>query len=633
MTVLIRNLVELDIENTDSDKCLSVIRSTPIENLAIRFNKFRRYDYGSLCYTDRFSASRKKVRPVTSESMLLHRQPALRRWVTFNISEFFISRSTYTCYQENAYLSSFLNWCDLSGFENVLRSPEEYKLALQNYSLHLHQRTKDDSLVSFTANRSQATPLKAAEVIFPDAKINFHKDLLILSNIDPKENQTPPPNDRELGDYLSKCEYIFEGLTNFLLNHSPFPARLDLGEERPWLMLGEYPFATKKIIATTPKIQNNIFWDYKTAKLRTLENCKKLSSQLPHQIERQHREHQQLLIDANRNLHHPKRLRLAKLAHDAFLPLFTVNTGMNDGPIGNIPWDGNYTTDTSTKQGFKTIKYRAKNRAVSFEIQSCFVKSFKKFVKLREFICDGHPQPLLFLGMDVHHPEHISQLRPNEIFNFNQRLTNYMDPDFKGFSFRQLRSFKSNFHLEAGESISTTAQLLQNTEAAVRKSNSYCSVDEEKAIGEITAVLSRLETMLENYSDESIPAGGCGSPGSPGAEFIVPAGYEPDCKNMAGCIFCHNYRLHPRPEDIRKLVSMRFVISNRIHRCDSLEQFTQIHQPAIFYIDYLLDFLGGVRPELVPVINDIVREVNEEYNLTPFWERQYTRQLTLGLSR
>jgi len=630
MVLLERTTREIDIRDYDLSSIAQAIRSIPIENLAIRFTDERRYDVGSLCYTARFHAIRKQSRPVEASSIVDYRRPKIQEWIIAIASECYINLSEMSCYVNTANFAKFANWSDQNGHKHFLATAENYHEAYGEYTAILMDKIAAGQIIDYTANRDQAGAYDAASLFFPEDNYDFRRDVPLISNPKPTGNPTQPPSADAVGAYTSVCDYLFNGITDFLLSFKNFPARLELGIDRPWLLLGELPFATKSILTASVKPKDYLYWDYEKGRLRPVEEAYTYSINAISGVKHGHQVQAELLQAANKDSRHAKRMRLAKLGHDAFLGLFFANTGLNDAPVRNIPWDPNYEITSSKRAGFKTIKFRADNRVVEVDIESIFVKDFHKFVKLRKYLLDSSESKFLFLGMTVSNPEEITKLRANELFNFNQRLKHYYDKDFTGLGVQELRAYKAAYWQKTGKSTEQTAQTISNTPGATRKY--YTTPDEAMAVSEIAAMLNRLIRLLDDYTDEDIPAGACDKPGDPKEEIKVPQGYEPDCKKLEGCIYCLHFRLHPNEEDIRKLLSMRFVIKQRITNCKNVEQFLAIHQAAIDHIDLLLETLKSTRPDSAELIAKVSFDISENFELTEYWERQYSRLLNLGIA-
>lgn len=92
---------------------------------------------------------------------------------------------------------------------------------------------------------------------------------------------------------------------------------------------------------------------------------------------------------ANADQYHQSRILAASLAQQSFIMLFCANTGMGASQIAQIEWVDQQFSVVREKQGFKTIKYRAGNKEVSFLITTSFIKIFTKYLKLRDHLLKG----------------------------------------------------------------------------------------------------------------------------------------------------------------------------------------------------------------------------------------------------
>jgi hypothetical protein len=63
------------------------------------------------------------------------------------------------------------------------------------------------------------------------------------------------------------------------------------------------------------------------------------------------------LIAANQNFRHSQRIHIGTIALNAFIILFTAQTGMNWSQILNLQWDNEFHI-SSTHQLFRTIKWK-----------------------------------------------------------------------------------------------------------------------------------------------------------------------------------------------------------------------------------------------------------------------------------
>lgn len=630
MPMHIRHPKTLNITNHSLADCQTILSSIDIVDLVICFDNETPFDVGALCYSIRKKAIRSLVKQVDISSLKPAREKAFREFIVEKITEIKVGRirpkSATTTLRE---LSAFTDWGDATDHENCFESPSEYHRALYDYSQNLYKRLDEEDIGKFTANRLQSFVINNATTFFPNANYNFTAHIPPISSQGHTQTRTKVPERKKYVTNLTLFDYIFNGFTDFLLKRVPFPYKMAFQREYIWLLPAQYPFVTQKILNLKKRyIEECIFWNYAKGKVRPLDECMERANQAPHQVRRQHRETQELLTASNDETHHPARVRLSKWAHDAFVYLFVANTAMNETPLRDLLWSEKYTI-SKDRHGFRTIKWRAHGMQVEFEISSSFVPTFEKFLKLRKYIVRDTLHPYLFIGMSSNTSKPITRLQPNTIQHINAQVANFIDPDHAPLNYRELRLYKSNYLLSKKHKISTVANVLQTSETSVR--NSYAEAEEKQAIDEIASFFNVLTERANVFIDSATPAGGCSSPDKPSIKQLPPEGYEPNCKNLEGCIFCEEFRTNTEPEQIRKLLSMKYVIGEMISSCNSAQHFNEVHGLAIQRIDQHLDDISGASPAASDDVRRITSEVYEENQLSDYWQKQLDRYIKIGL--
>ncbi|WP_191488567.1 hypothetical protein [Pseudomonas sp. FEN] len=625
-----RTINTVCLADYELQSCQRHLQTLPLESIVVYTFDNRSFDVGALCYTNRFIRLRAAIKSVDLSTHRPERVAAVRRWIEGKVTTNYTRGSLETTQSNLVEFGGFAVWCDTNGHEDFLTSPQAYHYALKGYSLHLVERIRKGEIKPFTGNRLQSEPLKSGALIFPQTRISFSADMPIISNRAPDVDNTQIPTDEKMAQQLSVSEELFKKLSNFVLENCPFPYQLSFAGEMIWLLPGEFPFITSAYSALRKgKVANNIFWDYEKGCVRTLAECIPLSLQKPYYLERQILDANNLLRSTNANPKHEKRLRLAKLAHDAFVCLFAANTGYSEKQIRDLPWENDYEVGDAEKLGFCVIKLRAGGKLINIEITKVFLKSFRAYLKLRSYICGETAHPYLFVGSKVHRPEELTQLRMNTLKSLNDRIRTFIDPNFVSLGYRELRAYKSNFMLSRGNDVETVALVMQNSPGTVRRS--YSQAEEKTAIDEISAMLNRLASLLNDYSGEPNAAGDCSDRNKPITVGHAPDGYIPDCKNLQGCIFCVHFQTHADEQGIHKLLSMRFVVSRHISLTENAQHFETVHGAALNRLDEILALLKRERPDMIGLITQLSEKVEKEFSLTPYWNRMYARLYKLGV--
>ncbi|MCI0915393.1 hypothetical protein [Pseudomonas putida] len=631
MRVFDRDIYQVDIQNLELDECQQTIADTPIEGLILKCTKERKVDIGALCYQTRTKITRALTKKVDLHTLRSERKNAVRAWVVQQVTLCYTRNSANTVFANATKITGIFDWADSCGFEDFLKSPENYHQALQAYTQNLLQQISTKQKSTLTASNHQSMALNSGFVFFPGTAFNFRDDLPIISNKGGRSKPTQPPLQSEIEAYLTPCQYLFDGLTDFVLKFKKFPARIPFMSEYLWLLPAEYPFISKIVLSEKPKVQSNICWNYENGTIRMSQEAESLSCRPRYAVLADLATANTVLYNANNDNRHDKRMKLAKIAHDSFVPLFVANSGINEQPLRDLHFNESYEVFDSGEKGFTGIKMRAGGGEVKFSIKKSFTKNFDKFIQLRKFIDNGQNEKHLFIGMTIYEQSIGGQLALGEISKLNDRIKRLLLPDFKGLSYQKLRKYKSNYLLTHGHSVQVVSSLLQNSERTVLKS--YAQANEITAISEITTMLKRLVDLLNDYSGEETPAGDCADTSSRSEAISPPPDYEPNCKNFEGCIFCSQFRTHATEPAIRKLLSMRFVILEYLNSCTDKSHFDNVHGAAVAQIDRIISELLDQRPDLSQLVNQIRAEISNEFKLSDYWKRFYHRMVQLKVMK
>lgn len=629
MTKNERENYHLDVTRLSIDELLVELSQRPTECIILQCTSNRRIDIGSLCYLERDYKTKKIPKPVGTHSLSIIRSALIREWCVENISRCKIESSGETLFTNAEELANFTNWCDDGEHSDFHSGEQQYKNALDAYTQHLViSMQSENGIQTLRGNRLQSAAIKNATLFFPNSTINFLNDLPIIfhsAGDKTKGEKTITPSEQEMGEYLASCQYMFDGLTDFVLKGLPFPHRMPYRDIEALLLPTEYPISTAAIIANCSKAQNSIAWNYLSGTLRTLNECNVLYPKMPHYVIRAFVEARKNLQKSNDNLRAPKRLWIGNIAQMAFIPLFVANSAINESQLRKLTWSADYEITNSENAGFVVIKGRAGDLEQSFEVKKTFIKHFKKYLKLREYLCGDKTCNLLFLRFTWSKLlESPIATAPVEYFNVRMRF--FIDPEFRGLTYRQLRKYKPVYLLSKKYSVSVVAAMIQSSGETTLKY--YAEAEEKTAIDEISATLSFIIAILEKESSTDTPSGGCGGGTSSEVE-TPPDQYEPNCRNFVGCIYCKEFRLHVDEETIRKILSMRYVTAERLNSCSDMDQFQALHGKALERIDTLISDLIKVKPEAKPMIDRIRNEIEQYCMLSPYWEMLYHRMLKL----
>jgi hypothetical protein len=306
--------------------------------------------------------------------------------------------------------------------------------------------------------------------------------------------------------------------------------------------------------------------------------------------------------------------------------MFVANTGINESPLRELPWDPNYEIIKDEEIGMRTIKFRANNKSITIRIKVGFIKHFKKFVELRGFLCEGSDHPYLFIGFNGNSKSNYRIMDTNILGRLNATLTRLIDPDVPFLSYKNYRNYKDNYTAK-NHGHEASRILLGHSERTQRKN--YLKANEKNAVDQIGKFNAVVNEFFNNPHHCSTPVGGCHGEGSPQKKIDTQIISEPNCKSEVGCLNCVHYKVHANDEDAWKLLSFEYVTKQMIHASSSLEHFELIHGPTLQQIDHILNEMLSVNPSLQQKLEDLRQDVYENNSLTAYWQRYLERLVRL----
>ena len=581
-------------------------------------------DIGSWCYTKRRKASLNTLSPrisiqmVQPSSFRTQRVEFVRRYIEYIGWYLRNGKSPNSLASSVMQFRQFLSWCDKE-FITGLDSKECYVSAVHHFTEEMIEKIRKTKLNINTAASLQQILLQTGRAVYDDAYGDLFTNIRKLRRSHPASNVTKKPDSESARRTFNVYYDLFDQLSNFVLKFEPFPKRIDLEHGYFWFFPNPLPFAGPSNVMCKEVFKSRfICVDYINGTVRSLEEIKKLSKFNSHNNHVCSRNRALKLIEeANRNLHHERRLMAAKLAFKMFMMMFSANTGMNLGQIASLPWTGEYETEKK-KQGFKTIKYRANNREVEFFITSNFLPIFKRCLLLRSYILKSlgvtNFEYLFFsirnksirnLGMDLSN-------------NIHDKLKNCFNYDYK-ITTRMWRSFKGDW-LIRNSGIQTASLLLQNTPATLMKH--YAEGSEYESEQELTKFFSEYGNTLvisASVSSISIAPGQCLRTDPAPIPF---APIKPDCSLPEGCLYCEKFRVNPDETDYKKLLSFRYVLEFSKTLAHDEEHYKRVVSPTIERLDEVKNQIldSGILPN--EIVKRITIEVYQYEKLDKYWQKK-----------
>lgn len=609
------------------------------QNILLVYQPGYTLDVGALCYLQRASSIRTRNggRKVVLSSIDETRSADVRLLIA-HFSESFSGSGLRikTVFGRHYAVSRFIDWCDANGHSAVLIDSITAHQAFRSYISHLRRLVDQNQLSIKTAGDYQELTRTVLEEFFEVDTITHGINLLSLSTY--KAQSVAVPDDRAQERVLAWCKCLLTGLSHLVVDQRPYPfelavpAYLDWPQNRIWI----FPISQWCKTPDSPEFAGFQAYDYKNGRIRIRAEIEQLFGKAnPYGAIRPARKAREYVDKSNADFSSGDRIERGMLAVSAFSLMFVASTGCNVAQAREMPWSDELEQSVLNplveRQGFRTIKYRANNRLVSFEIGVEYMPYLRRYLQLRKYLLGGRPCDYLFFSYGQQHlgletgPCQIGERIHAVLFSVLRRLT----PTIPTVVPMQWRAAKQDYLISNHDPV-TTARIMQHSPATTLRK--YSNGSEVTQQTELSAFLRGMENIVL-VRDEPVPGsesrsiGLCLSPNNP-RPIVDHVPVMPDCKGPEGCLFCDHYRVHADETDVRKLLSARFCLRKTSHLAASPEQFLAVFGAMLSRIDFVLAEISRHDNALVQKIE---RAVDIDGELDPFWAGRYEMLAELDL--
>lgn len=604
------------------------------EQAVIRFGGTQTIDVGALCYLRRDESPRRanQGRGVELASYSALRANHVRRLLRYISDAYRTSGNRWTTQFVNTtnFIRHFMQFADSMGYENVLGDSDVARIAFAGHVDFLRELVRTNQLSTNTAAPYQSSVHEILCGLFN--LDNLVEGLNLLQRSERAKENTRTPCETAQSKILALCEAIFFGFSDLVLNNRPYPYRLDMPEYLDWKNKSLWVFPTMTqympphLLAKRDQLKRPSWaFDYVNGCLANFESIK--------HYYRKHTSAKKVLDNAERLISHANndprchaRTMAAMNALNAFVILFVANVAMNSSQVLDLPWSGKYRIGVE-RQGFSTIKWRAAGRKCHFEIQSTFLRTFKHFLLLRQYILGDNGFQNLFFKLGSRRVSEPSTLSDAIFQHFYEKLQQ-IDPHLPKVTPREWRAAKGDW-LIRNTDLFTAAEVLQNSKRTLLKH--YAAGSETVHMEEMSKFFVGITETVKN---RGVPIEGvnqaigvCSSFGAP-HQVVHDSPIVPNCKGAEGCLFCDKYRIHADDRDTKKLLSCRYCLRQTAHLAENEEQYQKVFTPIFNRIDEVLKEIDRREPGLVDKIRTQVEEYGE---LDAYWSGKLEMLVSLGM--
>ncbi|APW65276.1 hypothetical protein LPB137_05150 [Poseidonibacter parvus] len=520
----------------------------------------------------------------------------------------------------------FIEYADNANL-NFINDINQAIKAFLRYTKYLQSSIQQSKYAQRTASRLQKEAIKLLSHLFCVEPIEIKQSTTLIHSGN-ETRTTVAMNESDIQFCFNFYHDLFESIYGFIINNANYPYKVKIANTNYWFL----PY-TKGLIANESKAMKNSAFNCQTGKVLAYEDLYhepylNIDKQKRDGYKRAIRLFNQYLKNANSNSFTDERLAIAQIGVQAYYILFLFTTGMNDSTASTLKWNEDYTVQKEM-QDFKNIKYRAGNKIVEFQIASKFLKLFKNFLDLRKYLLLNNFKSdyLFFQGYGENSYISTTAKSGNLSSSINNRISKIFNTEkLKFLTSRTIRLYKTKYLIKHHGVIqaANTAQV-----SVVTLLKHYTGENEETSAEQMTKYYDDLNksVLMHSPNDKAITAGHCSSFTNPDSDMKLKS-INIDCEKSEGCLFCKHFRCHADSDDVRKLLSLLYIIEETKNKADSIEHFNSIYLVVIDRINYLLEEISKHQKDLVEKIRE---EVFEHEILSYYWEKRLEMLIEIGV--
>lgn len=508
------------------------------------------------------------------------------------------------------YLIHFVNWMNQ---ENILyiNNLDHAVSIFYEYTLFLKRGIRTSKILQAEAHVKHTSAYKFLSTIFNDKENRLLSSVKLIKNI--RNNTLSKSSDEDMKYHYNFYYNFFHQVTDFLLSNNPYPLKLKLSNKEIWCLPSakiffkenkDFPMAfdpKNGTVRSVVSLQDIYHFDN--------DNIAKVSI----------KSFRQTMDNANKS-QSSKRVELASHALKAFYILFLTNTGMNDSTAATLAWVDEYETD-DIQYKFKNIKYRAGNKLVEFQIKNQFVNDFKKYLQLRDYLLNGHSlEYLFFIGNGK--KARITNTLKHGVFSsyINKLFITSLDSSLPNISSKQLRVNKTH-QVVKQNGILAASQLLQSSVTTIMKS--YLGESDESSAEQLSNYFDKLNENIFSTSDDNVSTniGKC-------SNHEISTLQNQKSEN---CLFCEHFRIYVDKEDLQKLYSLKYLISECRYIAKNEQHFNSVYGDIYKRIESIEKLIITSNKSDLETLKEIESDVFEHENLHPYWEHKLNMLISIGM--
>jgi len=605
-----------------------------VDNIVIQFGTLFIH-FGQICYIEfkkKQQGDNRKLKVI--KTSLDKRKVVLARGLIHYSCDLFIdgirSLTIHNRVNEIKKFINSLNESELalneSSLGNILINHSDFL----KHKIKIYDKELGLGITSATAHNQQTWIIDFFSFLLKVEKTNLLDEIYHIVENSKEKIKTKSLSCNELMDNFNAYIKIFRYFSSVVLDHKKFPLKFSINGEEYW-----FTISGKIIHKNDKRLNSSGCFNYNNEKycsvdeLISLKRFKTLDRKRIKNVYIKYAKNSQEL--ANECYSH-SRLFLIKCAARAYFMIFLFLTGENDSTAATLQYENEYSL-CNGEQDFKSIKWRANGFEVKYDIQNEFIDDFKIFLCLREHLLQYFSQEYRSLFFEIMKGELVNAHSDGRYSSYIRKsfCSLFKENVFIGTS-KRIRLTKSLW-IRHNHSADVSSYILQHSNKT--SDFNYSGSDFEQSSEELIDYFSEItEQLLPNSGTElETPSGNCIEPKTPTAlsTLVTSNLFTVDCGDQKTCLFCSKYRILADEVDIRKLLSIKYLLVNSAHLASSIEHFNKVYNPILDRIEELLEKIREQGDEFAPLILEVSEQVFEQEKLSEYWYRKLEYLEELGV--
>jgi hypothetical protein len=646
----LRPIVVLDFKDTEIEILHPQFSVLAGDNSAS--NGKRYLDFGSLCYLRRRVPIRNSQKTYVGSEVDVSSLENHRLLLTRNLIEIARHKQNFTTALHLFTTTKiFIDWMDDHENKYSHGKIESMKEAYRDYTHYLLHKINSSGIRGNPLKQATASSRQTAARIVVTIATGLHeKEVTALATYIPRRhnldhiNLKQPNSDIQAKTFSSLVNFIEEA-HRLLVDGGEFPMSLASPGNEPHFLYSynqttkksnNAEFSINRMLNSCPKFPT---WDIVTKHFNLSGNSSALKR------ERSNYDTAKIANKRkNLELRCELRLQVGNHAMCAGMLAFIAATGANNSIVQTLEMDSSEIVPSTQGQRFSGTKARANGKTVYPEFGVQFVPVFKKILELRAWVLNGRKSDLVFM-VAPQNSSSISFIGQCNLTLF-KNLLKKCQPATKWIAPRQWRKNVSYQYIGiSGGDFQLTAEKLGNTERTLQINYSRPALEEfaaqmsgffdamYSAAVDRTRTLESIPVLITDIKQPGTVTGiGSCENGSkvepqraPGFTQMAP---KPSCGDPETCLFCTFYAVHADDDDIRRLLSLRYLIT-AINGQQPHDHWITKFGPTIHRLDEVLIAIKEKNSTAEETITRIRNEV-ESGALDPFWAIHFDTLVYVG---